>query len=92
MRDRYVRRVCAGLILAIPILIHLASPSSSSGATTIGSARRFPIGPILASEGFLAVGLALAWRARRSLELTPQAAGPAASPSLPARVAGPLIG
>jgi hypothetical protein len=63
MRDPLVRGVSAGLILALPILIHVASATSS-----VASPSARPIGSVVVSlglvEAVVAVGLWLAGKAR----------------------------
>jgi len=94
MRDPVARWASAGLILALPILIHIAS-ATASGLSLTDFANRSRAGALGLAEAVLAVGLWVAARARRRLVADDGRDEPfelGRTPFTPARKADPLVG
>jgi hypothetical protein len=66
MRDPLVRGVSAGLILALPILIYVASATSAT-ASPSGTPFRSVVASLVLAESVVGVGLWVAIKARRRL-------------------------
>lgn len=65
MRDRHVRRIVLGLILAFPVLIAWMSPAPAGRVRA--PQRAETLGSLALVEGILIAGLFGAYRARRGL-------------------------